>query len=79
MEEIKVPKGSTSMDLKTTIENKDVLQEKCDQLRMEKDEAMQRKQRLQQVVHRLYTHILDVFVEEDTPLEVKLTNIGKAI
>jgi hypothetical protein len=48
---------STSMEFTKEIEDKDVLQEECDQLRMERDEAAHRIERLQQVVQVVYNHI----------------------
>jgi uncharacterized coiled-coil DUF342 family protein len=64
-QEIQVRAVSTSMELTKVVEDKDVLQEECDQLRMERDEAMQRTKRLKQVVQGVYNTIPEVFIKED--------------
>jgi uncharacterized coiled-coil DUF342 family protein len=67
--ELQVHIVSTSMELTKVVIDKDMLQEEYDQLRLERDEAMQKAERLKQEVQGVYNIILEVPREEDTPLE----------
>jgi hypothetical protein len=70
---------STSMELKKAVADKDVLKEEYDQLRLERDETIQRTKRVKHAVQGVYNIIPEIPRVKDTSLEEQVTKISEAI